>query len=569
MTTTAQVTRSCSRLRLRSALGLASLLLGLTCIGLGPVAVARAGEWVQRSCSHDGEYIVPEGWEAKANYGYKELPGDYCEKVAQGGEGGLTVFAAPYTGNEPFAGQSWIYRPPYDSTIAGGSLQARLRARNGSATVVAVVAELPVSQVCEYPSCELFEGEVPIPAGASEVYVRAACLPSTESGPPFICDPPGNQWADTGDAVYSAEADVSSAEVVLDTKATPKGAGFSGTLLNETVSGTGTLNFTATDPGPGVYQTRVKIDGDQVWAETPNVNEGKCVPAGTIEGVRVFNHIQPCPTETAVHAEVHTAALADGTHTLTVEVEDAAGDVATVYTGTLISSNHAVVDLVPTISPPERGACNGTPCDETAKLLAGVKEPKTFTRAFGRSTVTLTGRLVSPAGAPIRDAQVKLLQQVVGSTATTAVATATTRADGSWSLEAPAGPSRLLRVAFYSHALDTLPASVLDFRENVQGAVSMHAPSRAWLGRPVVFTGRLAGGYVPANGESVQMEIFYSGRWRTIEVLPTTSKGRWTYRYVFTLGAGTSYLFRAVTVPNGGYPYTSAHSEPVRVTIQR
>jgi hypothetical protein len=31
-------------------------------------------------------------------------------------------------------------------------------------------------------------------------------------------------------------------------------------------------------------------------------------------------------------------------------------------------------------------------------------------------------------------------------------------------------------------------------------------------------------------GESVQMEILYSGRWRTIEVLPTNSKGRWTYR---------------------------------------
>jgi hypothetical protein len=63
------------------------------------------------------------------------------------------------------------------------------------------------------------------------------------------------------------------------------------------------------------------------------------------------------------------------------------------------------------------------------------------------------------------------------------------------------------------------------------------------------------------------MEIFYGGRWRTIEVLPTTSRGRWAYKYVFTLGVGTSYLFRAVTVPNGSYPFLSAHSKPVRIEV--
>ena len=33
-------------------------------------------------------------------------------------------------------------------------------------------------------------------------------------------------------------------------------------------------------------------------------------------------------------------------------------------------------------------------------------------------------------------------------------------------------------------------------------------------------------------------------------------------------GAGSSYLFRAATVPNGGYPYMSTHSKPVRVTVR-
>jgi hypothetical protein len=98
--------------------------------------------------------------------------------------------------------------------------------------------------------------------------------------------------------------------------------------------------------------------------------------------------------------------------------------------------------------------------------------------------------------------------------------------------------------------------------------MSLHAPRWARLGRGVLFTGALAGGYVPAGGESVQMEILYGGRWRTIEVLPTNGRGRWTYTYMFTLGAGASYLFRAVTVPNGSYPFLAAASRPVRVRVR-
>lgn len=547
---------------------LTTLVLAIALM-LSFAASARAGEWAQRSCSYggiDGEYIAPEGWEGKANYGYDEPPHEFCEKYPEGG--GLAVYAAPYNGHQPFAGQTWAYKPPYDSTIAGGILDVQMRARNGSATVAAYVAERYLSlAACEYPSCERYDGDVPITAvNASEIFVRAACLPDSE----LECLTP-EDLNHEGDSVFSAEANISSAEVILATKATPKGSGFTGTLLSETVSGTGTLSFTATDPGPGVYQARVKIDSQQVWAETPSLNEGKCAPTGTTEGIRVFNYAQPCPTETAVHAEIHTASLTDGAHALTVEVEDAAGNITTVYSGTLTTANHtATTILSPTIAPPNRGALNGTPASESAILTASAKQPKeTFTRALKGSAVALTGRLTDPSGAPIKDAQVQLLQQPTSASTPNRIATATTSADGTWTFHAPAGPSRLLQVAYYSHLLDTAPAATLDFHESVQAAVSMHAPHRARVGHAVVFRGQLAGGYVPPDGESVQMEILYADRWRTIEVLPTSSRGTWAYKYVFTLGAGTSYLFRAATVPNAGYPFLGAHSKPVRVTVQQ
>lgn len=537
----------------------APLVVALGWALFAPISTANAGEWIQRSCSYKGEYIAPEGWEGMENNGYTQAPREFCELG-----GGFAVFAAPASGNEPYAGQVWTYKPPHNSTIAGGTLDASLTSRNGFASVEALVNSKAVPlQVCEYPTCEHHEGQISVPAGASQVSVMALCLPE-----PSICNGPGARWQPQ---VFSSEAEVTSPEITLSTNSQPKGAGFSGTLFHETVSGIGTLDFTATDTGPGVYQVRVKIDGNQVLAETPNTSNGKCSPAGTSGGIRVFDYAQPCPTEAAVHTEVQTASVADGTHTLEIEVEDAAGDVSTAYTGTVTTLNHAITTTTstqPTTTPPDRGPCNGSPCDDAAKLSLAANEPKSIMRALGHSSITLTGRLTTPTGAPIKNAQIKLLQQIVGSAATSAASTATS-STGAWKIKVPNGPSRLLQIAYYSHTLDTIPAATIDVHEGVQGAVSMHAPHRARLGRAVTFTGQLAGGYVPTGGESVQMEIFYSGRWRTIEVLPTTSKGRWTYKYVFTLGAGTSYLFRAATVPNGGYPFLSTHSKPVRVTVQR
>jgi hypothetical protein len=542
------------------------LLIGIS-LGLilpGPVSVAHAGEWVQRSCSLGTEYIAPEGWEGQENYGYDQMPNDNCERFLNGG--GLLALATPLSGDQPLAGQTWLYKAPHDSTIAGGVLHVQMTARSGGAIVAAdVKEELVTLASCESPGCHSFDRDVPITVvGATELYERAFCFSNSEG----ICPLPENAFHE-GDGVFAAETNISTAQIALSTNATPTGSGFSGTLLNETVSGKGTLSFTATDPGPGVYQVRAKVNGEQVWAATPDLNEGKCVATGTTEGVRAFNYAQPCPAETAVQMEIDTTSLTDGPHALTVEVEDAAGNITTVYSGTLTTANYPASTIVvaPTTAPPNRGATNGTPVSENAVLAAPAKQPKAFTRTQTGSAVTLTGRLTDPAGTPIEGAQVQLSQQVVGSNTPSRIASTTTSTTGAWTFKVPEGPSRLLQIAYYSHLLDTVPAATLDFHESVQAAVSMHAPHRARLGHAIVFDGRLAGGYVPPSGESVQMEIFYGGRWRTIEVLPTTSRGRWAYKYVFTLGVGTSYLFRAVTVPNGSYPFLSAHSKPVRIEV--
>jgi hypothetical protein len=560
-------------------LSLISLSRRATVVALATVAItgtvlvavtgARASEWAQVSCSLAGKPVSTEGWstswriESSAN----EIFTNDCSK---GGD--LEATDEQRTGElqEAGAGALWMYTAPTGSTIVGGTVTYSMIAPYGISWISTPESESSDSFVlCLFdPHFTGTCGEVgtsgseAIPdKGGTHMYLMALCQ--------------GKESTAKCVAGLDAQVKLSSAEIILSTSATPTVSGFTGPLLEGAASGNATMSFTAHDlNGPGVYSVTVKLDGEAVYSGTPDSNSGECAIVGTDEhNIREFQNTQPCPQNVPVTIEVPTERYSNGEHQLTVEVEDATGKVVTAYDGPITIDNHppsvAPSPSVAAPTPPERGPCNGTPCDEAAKLIAAAGEPMTITRALRHTAVTLTGRLTSPTGAPIKDAQVKLLQQIVGSTAVTQVASTTTSANGSWSLKAPAGASRLLQVAFYSHTLDTIPASTLDFHENVQGAVSMHAPHRAWLGHALVFTGQLPGGYVPAGGESVQMEIFYSGRWRTIEVLPTNSTGRWSYKYVFTLGAGASYLFRAVTVPNGAYPFTSSHSKPVRVTVQR
>ncbi len=540
----------------RLALTTAVLAMALT---LCLAASARAGQWAQATCSDGSEPVSTEGWAPGTVGGYLSIvePGNTCAQV--GGSLSLRDEVGYQLAN---SGPMWVYSAPADSTIQGGSITLSLASPGGQAYLSTPnnsteVSELVVmcTELCKTVKENTLTDYY---HGGSRLYAVTECIP-----------PSGKEYCSSG---LDAQMNIKSATILLSNEAKPTAAGFAGTLLNNPASGTASLSFTAHDEhGPGVYHATVQIDGHTMWSATPNLSEGKCVAHGTYNGALKFHSLQPCPQETEVHTEIQTSELAEGQHTLKVEIEDAAGNKATVYTGPITIDNQPPVVTPPIVSviPPSRGAPNGEPASEHATFTLAGRQPKAFTREQTRSAVVLAGRLTAPTGAPIKGAQVQLLQQVIGSAAAIPIASATTRPDGTWTLKAPTGPSRLLRVAYYSHTLDSTPAATLDIHESVQGVLSMHAPHRARLGHALVFRGQLAGGYVPPGGESVQMEILYAGRWRTIEVLPTSSRGAWTYKYVFTLGVGTSYLFRAVTVPNGGYPFLSTHSKAVRVTVER
>lgn len=538
------------------------LLVALGSFALMLPGTASAGEWAQVSCSDASGPVSTEGWSTGYLGGPTPSSGTWnsCDKA-----GGALKTADVSSGESQPSGMGsyWVYLAPAGSTIAGGSISASFQAPRGTVYMASpenrpLSADLLMS--CTDSLCGYTGGPsaTPITHTGTGLFVDAFCVaPLGESNCPA-----------TGG--LNAEVSVFSADVVLQNNSTPKASGLAGSLLQPTVTGTARLAFQALDPnGPGIYQATAKLDGTTFYSAVPASNGGDCAVLGTdSSGAREFQSSQPCPAEVPVDIELATSTIPNGPHHLTAEIEDVAGNTAVVLDQQITIEN-ALPNVVLSSPAPERGAANGIPASDNAILTATAREAKTYTRALSRSAITLTGRLTNSAGTPIKGAQVQLLQQPTSASTPSRLATATTSANGAWTFHVPAGPSRLLQVAYFSHLLDTKPAATLDFHESVQGVVTMHAPHRARLGHAVVFSGQLAGGYVPPGGESVQMEIFYSGRWRTIEVLPTSSKGRWTYKYVFTLGAGTSYLFRAATVPNGGYPFLGTHSKPLRVTVQR
>jgi hypothetical protein len=390
-------------------------------------------------------------------------------------------------------------------------------------------------------------------------------VPGGGSGPPASitmvsgCTNPngGADHCDGASLKYAAVALMSMATTTLEDNSAPQVAVVGGTLTTGTeLEGTQTLAITGTDSGSGIYQAILEVDGKQAQATTVDNNSGHCANVGqTTDGRPAFLYVVPCALEVNdQYVSFNLATIADGPHRLTVLVTDAAGNT------TVVLNREVIVG---------RGACNGT-CGDQAKLATSDAELlKPITRRYPRSGLRLSGTLREPTGSPVAGARLELLQQASYTGAPMrATATTTTNGAGQWSVVVPRGPSRVLLVAWRSHALDAGYATQLEYHERVFADIGLRAPRRVRVGAPFAFRGELAGGYIPPERSTVQMEIFFSGRWRTIETLHTNRRGRFAYSYTFSTGAGSSYLFRARIQYSRAYPFLAATSRPVRVKVR-
>ncbi len=202
-----------------------------------------------------------------------------------------------------------------------------------------------------------------------------------------------------------------------------------------------------------------------------------------------------------------------------------------------------------------------------------VRLPRAVQRSSWRARFgapsTVVGWLGTSSGVAVAGRAVRIVAAPDdGSRAFSQTAVATTRADGSWSARLPAGPSRLVQ-AVYDGGSDTEPSASAQIHVTAPASISLSVhPQQAHWGGRIVLSGRLAGGYLPAAGETVILSVDFGGRAHDFAHVVARGDGRFRYVYTFLPGRGrAAYPFSAETVRESDYPYSPSISRRVTVDV--
>ena len=186
--------------------------------------------------------------------------------------------------------------------------------------------------------------------------------------------------------------------------------------------------------------------------------------------------------------------------------------------------------------------------------------------AFGKKT-TIHGWLGTAQGNALGAQTVQILAAPDnGSASFVQEAVATTAANGGWTARLPAGPSRIIR-AVYGGSGSSEPSSG-EATVLVPASIKLHVPRIAHWGGKLILTGRVRGGYLPADGETVILSVRFGGHEHDFAHLAVSGNGRFRYVYTFLPGSGdANYPFSAETVRESGYAYTPGHSRSEIVNV--
>ena len=156
-----------------------------------------------------------------------------------------------------------------------------------------------------------------------------------------------------GAPLHAAKADLYSARVTLSESVAPTLSNVAGAAWGGgVVSGVVPLTFTANDAS-GIQQQLVRSETGQTVASTTNPCD--------------FTLAQPCPQQPSAALSIDTRRVADGPHTFTVVVVDAAGNTESATSPPLLVRNAAAPTPAPPPAPP-----SGTPAAKT-KITAVIR----------------------------------------------------------------------------------------------------------------------------------------------------------------------------------------------------
>jgi hypothetical protein len=540
---------------------------------------AYAGSWMEVSCVNPSQSAAPsQGWTSFAG------GGGYGSNNSTSCGPGSPMFAILSTDAAVGVGanETLQYTPPGGSTLIGGSVDVSFaadgRGYGASGTAVAYSPEYAYNGSNVFYQCASglppcangtydFSGVLGLPSGrGGNLYLSAGCGGQPEAG--RVCNEGGSEGAWSLVRLWWAN-------LLLANEATPSASGVGGTLLSPNVAGTAELTLNAADPGgPGVYLVIVQIDGKTVYSGIPNSNGGKCAAVGAAGGALMFDYSQPCPAGESVDLPINTTSLPNGQHTLKVSVQDAAGNSAVGYDGSISTkqpSNDSLGALPglgtaagssPASTPV--AVANGTTASHPARLSLGVK--RRITRRYAHRALRATGRLLDGQDHPIAGATLDVLQQVSGSPSLAVIGHAKTHANGTFAAAVPGGPNRMIEIAYRAFSTDASYAATAKIAEAVKAGVKLSvSPHRTGSEGTITLSGQVLGP-VPAEGVAVELLVHYRGRWEPFRVPQTDSRGRFEVVYQFQGGIG-HFPFRAsVLGGQTGFPFAHGESRAVDVT---
>ena len=191
-----------------------------------------------------------------------------------------------------------------------------------------------------------------------------------------------------------------------------------------------------------------------------------------------------------------------------------------------------------------------------------VAQPTLRVRYGKRATVS--GVLLLANGTPLAGTSVAILAAPDNGLGQFALAgTATTAANGSWTITVPPGPSRLIEAAYPGDsATEPVTSSIATLTVPARIKLVRVTPRVAW-GGTVHIVGELLGGYLPPGGALVRLEIGHGNSSTTFGVKEHVATEQFTTSYQFGEGDPSDYTrfwFKLATLPQGDYPYASASS---------
>jgi len=553
----------------RRRLILAVLLASSAYVFAAP-AFAQAGTFTALTC-HDlaGNAIGTAGWSVGAANGQYITFASGCANAGQGSFG-LTMGPDPvgeyFNGN----GNTMTYTVPAGVTITSYGLS--LYAFGGPCVVQDDQCSNGFGDVYvnhtgqsdpNYDYRNLGYGAVSTAVGATGlndvnyVTIGVGCDPGQD--PSYPC---------SGSADPEAQALVSGGYFTLQDATVPSVANVSGSLIaGGMLTGTDAIEFTASDTGGGIYDATALIDGRSVAQEIPSTNGGSCINLTPGSTTMTFPSPQPCPTAENISIPLDTTQFSAGEHRLQVIVEDAAGDTATAYEGTIATSGPPSVG-VSGGGISGRGTPNGEPCAGEALEVAVNNEHTPPVVQYGKSVMV---RGVLHCGTvPIRDA--RIMVGTVGGPASAAIATSVqTGLDGSFTYQVPAGPDRTLRFSYTAYSNDPGPSATASVAIAIRPRIALRvAPRRTSNGDTVHWSGTIAGGPYPGQGVTLDIEVREGRHWKLFGQTVAGRKGSFHYRHRFhATTEATTYTFRVALPYTGsqGYPYTPGGSNTVKVHV--